>query len=178
MSKYITLISEWLEASPDVQQSVLDKARAMANAKVPLVTRRAALGGLAVLPATAGSVLAAPPLAESPRERCLRLADELSLALGETDTFDDWCLHITRPINGRPSVSAQPLSVTPEERVKHHLILAGLALGEVVGTSGLRWVAMIGGDQEGIERYCASAFEGGRASENVIDIVRWKRAAA
>jgi hypothetical protein len=143
--------------------------------KMTILTRRAVLGGFALLPASAGAALASSPGAESPRDRCMRLANELSLALGETDVFDDWCIRVARPIDGRPNVFAEPLLAKPEDRVKHHLISTGNEVSEIVGHSGMSWMALIAGDADGVERYHATAFERGEALTNFVDLVWWKR---
>lgn len=104
------------------------------------LTRRAALGGLALLPASTGATLAASAMiTESPRDRCMRLANELSYALEDvTDFFDDWCLRVGRPINGTPNVYAEPIISDPIGRVRRHRFALLSALQEAHGG---RWTS-------------------------------------
>lgn len=80
------------------------------------ITRRAALGGMASLPATVATAL--PSFAtETASQRCIRLAEELSAELSNLDG-GQWKMSVRPLLEGKPNVHVEPLYPVREKAVE------------------------------------------------------------
>ncbi len=72
---------------------------------MPTINRRAILGGIAAAPALVVPAVASAAT-ENPRERILRPADELSMALGELEG-EYWEFKVRPPHHGKPNIHVE-----------------------------------------------------------------------
>ncbi|MCG8272558.1 hypothetical protein MIC97_13720 [Aquamicrobium sp. NLF2-7] len=72
---------------------------------MPRINRRAILGGIASAPVVALPAVASAA-SENPRERILRLANELSMALGEMEG-EYWEFKVRPPHDGAPNIHVE-----------------------------------------------------------------------
>ncbi|WP_143749684.1 hypothetical protein [Mesorhizobium sp. WSM3879] len=130
------------------------------------LTRRAALGAIASLPAIGGATAASSPLpaptAEAPDERAVRLANELSEAMNGFMTTaggtPNWVAHV------KPSTCRDPISFSQDaresrpERIRRHFYALKALLEE---ETKCPWMMVLATEPEGSTSRILSIHKGG-----------------